>query len=163
MNLDNLPSLLLQILGEFPQIRLVYLFGSQASGSATPQSDVDLAIFCGEEEEHEIQARFQHIVSQLLQTDRVDVVLLSSAPIELAYNIIASGRLLYFVDLSERVEFESRVLARYGEYLPVLRMFRENILEGGQHGKHTQRYRTALERTQRALAETRTTPDETTE
>ncbi len=99
-----------------------------------------------------LQAEFTHAISKLLGTERVDVVLLNRAPIELAYHIIANGMLLYQKDLYTRVEFEANVLGKYGDYLPTLRFFNQHIPEGDAHGKRAERYREALGRTQKWLS-----------
>ena len=153
--IDQLPS----ILADFPGIGLVYLFGSQVTGQTGPMSDYDLAIFDESgEDEVEVQARFQYAIAKHLDTERVDVVLIHHAPIELAYQIIASGKLLYQKNLLTRVEVESRILGKYGDYLPVLRLFQQQTLHGDPHGKRVQRYREALRRTQRSLGQARTPP-----
>ena len=142
--IDQLPS----VLADFPDIALVYLFGSQVTGQVGPMSDYDLAIFDeSRKDDLAVQAEFQHAISKLLDTERVDIVLLNSAPIELAYQIIANGKLLYQRDLYTRVEFESQVLGKYGDYLHTLRSFQHQTLHGEAHGKRVQRYREALRRT----------------
>jgi uncharacterized protein len=153
--MEQMPS----ILTDFPDIRLVYLFGSQVTGEVGPMSDYDLAIFPdGKQYDLAILTHFQYAISKLLDTSRVNVVVLSRAPIELAYQIIASGILLYQKDLYTRVEFEAQVLSLFGDYLPVLNIFKQQTLQGGPHGKRVQRYRDALERTQRTLGAARTPP-----
>jgi len=145
------------ILANFPGISLVYLFGSQASGETGPMSDYDLAIFTEPlEEDNVIQAEFQHALALALHTHRVDVVLLRRAPIELAYHIIAGGKPIYKRDTFTQVEFEAQVLGRYGDYLPVLRSQRDQILAGDENAKRIQRYREALGRTQRTPGPART-------
>jgi uncharacterized protein len=88
--------------------------------------------------------------------ERLDMLDLKQAPIELAYHVISSGRLLYQRSAFDRVEYESNVLSQYGDYLPVLRSQRDQILAGDQNDRRVQRYRTALERTRRTLGTPRT-------
>jgi len=157
MSVLEISQILPSILANFPGISLVYLFGSQATGETGPMSDFDLAIFEDSlEEENVIQAQFQHALALALHTHRVDVVLLKRAPIELAYHIIAGGKLIYKRDALTQVEFEAQVLGLYGDYLPVLRSQRDQILEGDENAKRIQRYREALGRTQRTLGPART-------
>jgi hypothetical protein len=118
-------------------------------------SDYDLAILDDSRESGTTtQIQFQHALALLLNTDRVDVVLLNRAPVDLAYQIIASGKLLYQKDTFTRVEFEARVLGLYGDYLPMLRSFKNQTLQGDAHAKRVQRYREALGRTRRTLGQT---------
>jgi len=70
----------------------------------------------------------------------------------LAYAVIAQGRLIYQQSVAERVEFEAKVLSLYGDYLPILRRQRQEILEGGRDEAGVRRCREALRRTERTLA-----------
>ena len=141
------------MLTDFPEVSLAYLFGSQVTGQTGPLSDYDLAILLDSPDgsAHTL-ARLGHELAVQLQTSQVDLVLLNRTAIELAYHVIATGRLLYQRDVATRVEYEAQVLSQYGDYLPVLRAQRSQILEGESHAKRIQRYRTALRRTQRALS-----------
>jgi len=154
---------LLAILKDFPDIDLVYLFGSRVSGKTGPMSDYDLAIFgAARGNAFATQIQFQHALAMLLKTERVDVVLLNTAPIELAYQIIATGKVLYQKDAYTRVEYEAEILGKYGDYLPILRSYKSETLNGDAHAKRIQRYREALRRTQRTLGTARTSPQSRT-
>jgi len=137
------------------QVLLAYLFGSQADGSAGPQSDYDIALLV-RQPSLALQARLAHEIGTILGTDRVDVVFLNRAPVELAYAVIAQGELLYQRSVAERVEFEAKVLSLYADYLPILRRQREEILKDVGKETRIQRYREALGRTERTLAGMRT-------
>lgn len=147
-------SKLSALFAEVGDVHLAYLFGSQAEGNVGPFSDYDVAILTDPAVDAPcLQAEVRHRLSQALETERVDVVLLNRAPIELAYAVIARGRLLFERDRATRVEFEADVLSRYGDYLPVLRAQRADILQGGNYVHRVQRYRAALRRTERTLGE----------
>jgi predicted nucleotidyltransferase len=143
----------LDALGEFPEVRLLYLFGSRVEGRTGPLSDFDFgALFAPHVDD--AFARKERLASALrraLGEVRVDVVALSEAPVELAYAVIAQGTLLYERGPAARVEYEAYVMGRYGDYLPVLRAQRRDILRGGGDDARVQRYRAALGRTQRTL------------
>ncbi len=136
------------------QVLLAYLFGSQAEGTAGPQSDYDIALLV-RQPSLALQASLAHEIGIILGTDRVDVVFLNRAPVELAYAVIAQGQLLYQRSVAERVEFEAKVLSLYADYLPILRRQREEILKDVGKEARVQRYREALGRTERTLAEIR--------
>ena len=147
-------------------IDMVYLFGSRAESHARrecmpdaarigPLSDYDLGILLHRTPPTDmahLKAHFAAEMTALLGTDLVDVVILNEAPIELAYAVIAQGQILYERSVTIRVEYEAYVLGLYGDYLPVLREQRAQILEGGDYAERVQRYRTALGRTRRALS-----------
>lgn len=145
----------------FPEIQLVYLFGSQVEGAVGPLSDYDFGIvLVHSADEQALRARICHAFVKRLGTPRVDVVLLQRAPIELAYAAIALGVLLFERTKLLRVEFEAYVMGRYGDYLPVLRAHRRDIIRGENRAARIQRYRTALERTERTLGQIATTAGE---
>jgi predicted nucleotidyltransferase len=160
MDVQNLINSLPEILSCHPEVQLAYLFGSQAEGRAGARSDVDLAVLIDREqrpadplERLRWRAELTHELVLALGADKVDLVVLNEAPPELAYHVIAAGRLLYACDDNCRVEYEVRAMSLYFDYLPVLRAQREQLLKGGGHDGGVQRYREALERTERTLAE----------
>jgi predicted nucleotidyltransferase len=149
-----LKETLASIFRTIQEVRLVYLFGSRVEGAAGPLSDYDFGIlFDREKFSANIEAEVAHALSKVLETDRVDVVPLNRAPIELAYSVIFQGELIYEFDRAIRVEYEARILGLYGDYLPVLREQRRDILQGGVDDTRVQRYREAFRRTERTLDE----------
>jgi predicted nucleotidyltransferase len=161
MNGQAIKDKLAPLLASLNGLRLVYLFGSQAEGLAGPMSDYDLGVLVDRTTDaSHIQAQLAHQVARALETDRVDVVLLNRAPIELAYAIIAQGTVLFEQDVATRVEYEAQVLSVYGDYLPVLRAQRDEILRGDDYGHRVQRYRAALGRTERTLGQIAATQGE---
>jgi predicted nucleotidyltransferase len=154
MNRQTLENKLPAILGSLKGVRLVYLFGSQAEGKTGPMSDYDVAVLVAPGTDgRQIQAQLSDELACALQTDRIDVVLLNRAPIELAYAIVAHGQVLYEQDVETRVEYEAYVLSRYGDYLPVLRAQRDDILRGDEYVHRVHRYRAALGRTERMIGQ----------
>jgi len=154
MNARRLKEKLPAILRRQSGARLVYLFGSQATGDTGPKSDFDFAVLVDHSvDARRLQAVLAHELSAVLGTAAVDVVVLNRAPIELAYAVIVQGIVLFEQDAATRIEYEADVLSRYADYLPVLRAQREDILRGGEHVHRVQRYRAALGRTERALGQ----------
>lgn len=150
IDLQTLQQRIAAIAATHPQVRLVYLFGSRAGGEIGPMSDIDLAAVLDREASlphlrDELAQRF----AEALDDKPVDLIILNQAPIELAYAVISEGRALYQRSLVERVEYEADVMSRYGDYLPVLRAQRRDIVHGVGDERRVQRYRAAFGRTQR--------------
>jgi predicted nucleotidyltransferase len=139
-----------------PSVELAYLFGSQAAGTQGPISDYDIAVLFSQAPHSKVTYGLAHQLAQLLMTDQVDLVVLNHAPIELRYAVIVTGTVIYEVNKAARVEFEASTLSRYGDYLPILRRQREEILEEHDNETGIQRYRKALGETQRLLEKIRT-------
>ena len=151
------------VLARVRGLRLAYLFGSRVDGPTGPLSDYDLAVLFDQLADLPLaRTQLAHELGLVLDTDRVDVVSLNRAPVVLAYAAIAQGELLYQADEATRVEYEAYVMARYGDYLPVLRAQRRDIVEGGEHAARVQRYRETLGRTERTLGQIRAAQREST-
>lgn len=154
MNQPHLIELLQQLLPSHPEIRLIYLFGSQVKGETGPLSDIDLGVWVeGDIDEVSLLASLSSQLAQKMPDLRWQLVSLRRATIELAYAIIAAGICLYESSTAARVEYEARVLGQYGDYLPVLRSQQAEILKGDDYETRVQRYRAALGRTERTLGE----------
>ena len=156
MEIRDLRERLPKLAADFPEISLVYLFGSRVTGRTGPRSDYDLGVMSDRESDSPTRrAALEHALAVILNTGRLDVVWLMQAPVELAFAVISAGSLLYERSAADRVEYEAMVMSRYFDYLPVLRAQRTEILAGGESGVRIQRYREALGRTERTLREIR--------
>jgi predicted nucleotidyltransferase len=152
ISITNLRQRIEAIAGAQAEVRIVYLFGSQIDGEIGPLSDVDLGVLLAPGAPvARIRAQLAPLFSEALRGVPVDLIILNRAPIELAYAVIAQGKVLYEQGLSERVEYEADTMSRYGDYLPFLRAQRQAILAGADDERRVHRYREALGRTQRAL------------
>ena len=154
MNTALLKSNLQQIINSFPAISLIYLFGSQVDDRLGPMSDFDFAILMDRGvTDGNMQAQLTHLLGMQVGAARVDVVMLNQATIELAYAVIAQGQSLYQRDAATRVEYEAQVMSLYGDYLPVLRAQRAELLKRENHDTRIQRYRAAFGRTERTFSQ----------
>jgi predicted nucleotidyltransferase len=138
-----------------PCIDLAYIFGSRADGKVGPISDYDIAVLYAKLHAPGLRYELAHKLKKKLMTDRVDLLVLNDAPIELRYAVIVSGIVVYEVNVKTRVEYEALTLSIYGDFLYVLRNQREDILKEGNDETGIQRYRAALGKTQRLLEQIR--------
>ena len=170
---EELEDILSELLTGFPYepVNLVYLFGSHAEslknetpdGSKIgPLSDYDFGVVLSKKDneinEFNYDKRFK-LQSRLSKelSSKVDLVILNEAPIELQYNAISFGIRLYEKTIQNRVEYEARVLGLYGDYLPVLRRHKEELIHGGRNNEtRVQRYRKALAEAERVFEQART-------
>jgi hypothetical protein len=124
-------------------------------------SDIDIAVLFTEPPAPESVYRLSHQLSVSLGTGRIDLIVLNRAPVELRYAAIASGVLVFEIDISTRVDFEAQTLGFYGDYLPVLRQQRRDILKESNDESRIQRYREAFGKTERVLEKIRSTARQT--
>jgi len=77
-------------------LRLIVLFGSQATGRALPESDVDLAAWCDIRPlPVDIKSRLVNVFCDMLDRDDVDVVVLNFADPTIQIEVADHGKLLY--------------------------------------------------------------------
>jgi predicted nucleotidyltransferase len=122
-------------------VAAAYLFGSQASGTARPASDVDLAVIlpAGLEPEEAFweRVRLQGLAEDLLRPRPVDVVDLERVPALLAHEILSNCFLLGEHDPDRRVMVEARRQAEYLDFLPRLQYYRREVLGLDGPGTHS--------------------------
>jgi uncharacterized protein len=111
-------------LDDRPEIVLAYLFGSSARGTASPQSDLDVAVLASETSPNVLRyrARLAEALTEVAGGKAVEVILLDEAPPALAGRIVREGRLLVCRDESQRVRFEVRALEREFDTAPLRRV-----------------------------------------
>ena len=101
---------------------LAYLFGSQAGGRVHARSDVDVAVLLDEGLSPVEQGRWQlELISRLTdvwQTDHIDLIILNRAPAFLRHQVIKARHRLYVRDEAERVRFEVQAMRDWFDWQP---------------------------------------------
>jgi predicted nucleotidyltransferase len=121
-------------------VLVAYLHGSHASGRPGPLSDVDVAVLLREDAD-----RWQRLldligaVSEVVGSERADVVVLNEAPAALAYRVLRDGILLFSRDDVARVRHRTHVIDRYLDMEPMRRMLREGVRDQIREGRFGRR------------------------
>ncbi len=114
------------LLESFPEIKLVYLFGSRARKEEGALSDYDFAMYIEEvdsEKIFDIKLKLFAKMSKLLKTDSIDILILnSSCPPELKYFAITEGISIYEVE-PYRVKVEPQILNEYFDFHIMLKKY----------------------------------------
>lgn len=112
-------KVILAAVRKYPTVKLAYLFGSRASGTAGPSSDYDIAVYADEPDKmkrFDLKLKLISVLSRLLKTDAIDLVILNDAQSpELKYNIINGGVLVY-AKQPFKVLIEPRILNEYFDF-----------------------------------------------
>jgi predicted nucleotidyltransferase len=125
------------------EVRAALLFGSQATDSARPDSDIDVAVLLAADSskqltETEIVRRLLGALSCELAADRLDLVILNSAPPALAFQALKHGRVALERDPRDLHRFRVRTYSAHADYEHVERLFRavtkQRALAGLQRG-----------------------------
>ena len=112
-----------------PRVLGVFLFGSQADRTATPRSDIDLAVLFERDLTLHEELGFEVAVSQALGTDDVDVLNLNNASLLFRRRAI-SGKLIYERDYVRVSDFIERVLIEYPDFEQLLDRFNADYFAG---------------------------------
>lgn len=100
-----------------PDVLFMYLFGSAATGTLTPRSDVDLAVFVAPGvDAHATQLAVARAASSQLGTDAIDVVLLNTAPISVSGRVLGSRRVLLDREPFARHRYESATARLFQDF-----------------------------------------------
>ena len=123
---------------------LAYLYGSAASGRATPLSDVDIALVMEEEgfdpaRRLDIELKIEDQLVQACEIADLDVRIINQAPIMVRGEVVTNGILLYSRDEVLRVEFETSTRSVYFDFMPVATMHQkatfDRLLQRGLNGQ----------------------------
>lgn len=118
-------------------VTAVYLFGSQATGKATADSDIDLAVLVKERTEYDYRLRVMSDLEALLKA-KLDVLVLNQCGILMQRQVLKHGIVLHEGDRSGRIAFEIRSRKMYFDFLPAHRLYvrrmEERLLKGDRNG-----------------------------
>ncbi|EHQ89167.1 type VII toxin-antitoxin system MntA family adenylyltransferase antitoxin [Desulfosporosinus youngiae] len=128
--LKNLPQ---SLVGLEQQISAVILFGSLAANKETPLSDVDLAILyhknLSPNQLNELHIRVMGIITDLLQSDDIDVINLNTAPLTIQYGAIKQSKILLLNNRDEYIDYWEQTVKYYLDFKPLLDECNETLLK----------------------------------
>jgi predicted nucleotidyltransferase len=112
----------------------VYLFGSCIKGEAEKASDIDLSFLLDEQayKTDPIDAMSPaHLFAAQVGmkfNKETDVTILNSASLEIAYEVVTSGKCLFELDPDMRMEYELKIKGMYFDFKPFLEELRAKRL-----------------------------------
>lgn len=109
-----------------PDIVFAYLFGSQGRGDAGARSDVDVAVYLRTGSPRDALGVMDLVEG--VGRRHLDVVVLNSAPLTLAYEAL-KGKLLFSHDEIARIDFEAALTHRYLDRVWYMRRHLESFGE----------------------------------
>lgn len=125
--MDNLKiNNLRRIFKLYPEIKLVYFFGSMAKGKEGPLSDYDFAFYINEQNKKkafDLKFKLMDKITRELKTDKVDIVILdiTEGP-EIKFNIIKEGKLIYEKE-PYKLLIEPKILNEYFDFISILKRY----------------------------------------
>lgn len=130
LTLDELLARSRTALERVAEVRVAYVFGSQATGRARPDSDLDLAVDFGRDLNDLERGRLKLQVIDGLTAElgglgeRSDVVDLRRAGSAVAFAAIRDGMCVLARTAAERVQLEAGIARRYDDERPYRDLFR---------------------------------------
>lgn len=123
---DSKTKDVLSVFQLYPQVKLVYFFGSRAKGKESALSDYDFAVYLDEKDSKkrfQIKLNLMAKLSQKIGTDNVDVVVLNDTQSpELKYSIIKEGKLICDEE-PYKLFVEPRIFNEYFDFIYGLRKY----------------------------------------
>jgi len=112
-------------------VAFAYLFGSMAGGDSTPLSDVDIAVHLTEGRFSEKRLEILGDLNDILSTDKLDLVILNTAPQGLKARIIRTRVVLADNMPFVRHAFESGTIRTYMDFSKIeSRILEQRYLHG---------------------------------
>ncbi len=116
-----------------PDVLALYLFGSQATGKTTPESDVDLAVLLrpkvdGFHLKLDLGARFAELLGR-----SVDLVVLGE-DLDLTFRVLQHGVRLYERERDAVRSREADLAALYYDYKPYIDFYLQGVAESLRRG-----------------------------
>ncbi len=124
MRIQKHLSALTEYFSTQPHVVAIYVYGSQARGTANALSDIDIAVMLDLQKKDTDRLHLQFIdkLMQIFQTDAVDVQILTpqTAPV-LALEMI-KGKPVYVKSTAQKANIEAQIMSRYQDFQPFLKL-----------------------------------------
>ena len=101
------------------RLSLIYLFGSKARGRDTLLSDTDIAILLENDKEINLRKLILDLIfefSYAFNSDKIDLLILNNAGLDIQYNVVSEGKILYQLTEDTRCNYETRVIKLYFDF-----------------------------------------------
>ena len=112
---------------------IVYLFGSYAEEAAGRLSDVDIGVVFRDPSivhgnTFPVYNRLYDLFSDSFDCGNLDIILLERASLELQFDVITHGIVLFESSFEFRDNYEHRIVMLYADFKPLLNAFDQAVL-----------------------------------
>lgn len=107
----------------------IYIFGSFGTEYENEFSDIDIGILYSSDLNLREELLIESDICKIFGRDDIDVINLNKAPIDLQFEVISKGELVYCKDDSLLTDFIERVLDIYQDYSFFLERFYQEMLD----------------------------------
>jgi len=117
-----------ELLQKDTDILFAYLYGSYATQTTLPDSDIDIAVYLKEENMDYYLKKDEELLGSI-PNDNIDIRILNTMPLLLKFRVIKEGKIIFSQDEQKRVDFEYDVMERYFELKPYIDEYEEVLKE----------------------------------
>ena len=132
LNIEELLPGAIRYLENQPEVRFAYLFGGLAAGRPRALKRYRPGgLLRGGSKPAKVKIRLLNRLMDLLRTEEIDLVLLNTAPLPLAYRIIKNKKVLVDRDPFLRHRYESLIIRKYLDFsVAESRVLERRLLHG---------------------------------
>ena len=111
---------LIQAVKQHSDVVALYSIGSVVTNGLKPLSDLDFAILLSGQLNR--QQRFEKhleligIFNTIFHTDEIDLTILNDAPFRFCFEVLKTGKLLYYKNKTELIDFRDQVIKNYLDF-----------------------------------------------
>jgi len=116
LKIDDKITLLPDLFSRYPEIVSVFLFGSYGTDLQHDLSDIDFAVYFSRDVNLQFEADLLGEMSTVLNTDRIDLINLNKAPLNLQFKAVAQGKIIYESDFIATCNYIEKMLKRYHDF-----------------------------------------------
>ena len=110
----------------------VYIFGSTAEGFSQSHSDFDIGVLVDKSinglNKNKLYNHLYEIFTELFPGKNLDIVFLNTAGLELRFDVVSNGKLIFESQTQDRLNFEAQTVLQHADFKPLLRQFDQAVL-----------------------------------
>lgn len=135
---DKVPEIVEAVEAD-PDVNALFAFGSLATGTLMPLSDLDFGILLNnrldKNQRFDKHIQLIGVFTDTFRTDDIDLIILNDAPKRMAFQILKTGKMLACKNTAALTSFRERLVKEYLDFKCMKDSFDAVFLEGiGYHG-----------------------------
>ena len=121
---------IIKVLRADERIKIAYLFGSRNRETHSPSSDLDIGFYTEGDYSWDDFISINGALTGILHSDRLDLVWLNAADPVISFEVICSGRVLFYAGADVLNDFELKSRKRFYDYSLYLTRHRKVTANG---------------------------------
>ena len=114
------------------EVSAIYVFGSSVEGFSLPDSDFDIGVLMSKRingiNKNKLYNRLYEFFTELLPGKNLDIIFLNTASLELKFDVVSHGKVIFEAESQARLKFEDHTVLQYADFHPLLKQFNRALL-----------------------------------